>query len=302
MLKVAFIIYRSWGYRIFREILDYQKTRQDFKVSLLITTHKPEFKLNSSSRKKIQFFQVNPKEDLKIYEILKKNDIKIAFFYSWSNIIDKKIIKDFICLCLHPSMLPNYRGGTPIQHQLINGEINSGITVFKMNDVIDGGDIYQQTAMSLVGNISDIFNRMSELGSIITKNLIADYLNKELFFKPQKNLKNKPIFKRRKPEQSEIRLSQIKKMKYIELHNLVRGLMDPYPNVYIKFADRMLYIQEIAKYRCFLDNKKTILNDCKSISGIDLKGKKLFFKMKDGLALVVKHEIGSLSSKLRNQK
>ena len=81
-------------------------------------------------------------------------------------------------------MLPNYRGGTPIQHQLINGEINSGITVFKMNDVIDGGDIYQQTAMSLVGNVNDIFGRMAELGSIITKRLITNQLNGELFFKP----------------------------------------------------------------------------------------------------------------------
>ena len=296
MLKVAFIIYRSWGYRIFREILDYQKTRQDFKVSLLITTHKPEFKLNSSSRKKIQFFQINPEENLKIYEILKKNDIKIAFFYSWSNIIDKKIIKDFVCLCLHPSMLPNYRGGTPIQHQMINGEINSGITVFKMNDVIDGGDIYQQTAMSLVGNVNDIFGRMAELGSIITKRLITNQLNGELFFKPQKNLKNKPIFKRRKPEQGEIQLSQIKSLKYAELNNLIRGLLDPYPNVFIKFNDGVLYIQEVIKYKYFPKNKKIILNNYKSVAGINLKNKKPFFELKDGLALVAKYKIKSLNS------
>ena len=45
---------------------------------------------------------------------------------------------------LHPSPLPKFRGGSPIQNQIIRGEKISAVTIFKINKIIDGGDIYFQ--------------------------------------------------------------------------------------------------------------------------------------------------------------
>ena len=45
---------------------------------------------------------------------------------------------------LHPSPLPKYRGGSPIQNQIINGESKSAVTLFKINNKIDQGDIIYQ--------------------------------------------------------------------------------------------------------------------------------------------------------------
>ena len=45
---------------------------------------------------------------------------------------------------LHPSPLPKFRGGSPIQNQIIRGKKISAVTIFKINKIIDGGDIYFQ--------------------------------------------------------------------------------------------------------------------------------------------------------------
>ena len=71
-----------------------------------------------------------------------KNDI--IFFIGWSWIIDDHLIKSNKCICLHPSPLPKYRGGSPIQHQIINGESLSAVTFFEMTNELDAGDILYQ--------------------------------------------------------------------------------------------------------------------------------------------------------------
>ena len=70
---------------------------------------------------------------------------------------------------LHPSPLPKYRGGSPIQNQIINGEKNSAVTLFKMTRNLDDGDIYKQIPFSLKGSLDDIFNRIIKLGYWLLK-------------------------------------------------------------------------------------------------------------------------------------
>ena len=61
----------------------------------------------------------------------------------------EKIIKEYYSVMLHPSSLPKYRGGSPIQNQIINGEKISAVTLFKMNEKIDQGDIIFQKEIEL---------------------------------------------------------------------------------------------------------------------------------------------------------
>src|SRR5205814_2058318 len=151
--------------------------------------------------------------------------IDLAFFYSWSFIVPKSIYDNYICLCLHPSPLPRYRGGSPIQNQLIAGEKKSAVTIFKMSKLIDGGDIYKQIPISLAGDINNIFSRMIKAGTSITKNILTDANRKDLKFISQKNVDKYPIYKRRSPKQSIFTLSELENMRYESLYNLVRGLL-----------------------------------------------------------------------------
>lgn len=291
MLKVAFAIFRQWGYDIFKNIFQYQKIRKDFSINALITIPNRQFPIDQSIRKRIKTYTVNPNDTNKLQTLLSQNKIDIVFWYSWSWIVRKPILEDFISLCLHPSLLPKYRGGTPIQNQIMKGETESGVTIFRMTDRIDAGPIYQQQPMSLAGNVNDIFLQMVAIGTNMTKKLIQDAVNNKLTFTPQNNLDKYPPNKRRTPSQSEIKIKDLDLMTFEYLHNLVRGLLDPYPNAYITINNHQILIQDVEKYTVIRTNALVISYnkpiDFKSIK----KSKNVYLKVKDGYAKLVKFKV-----------
>jgi methionyl-tRNA formyltransferase len=288
MVKIAFVIYREWGYEIFKTIIAFQHQRKDFVLDTVILPPSAEFQISNSIKKQLHVYTVDPKNTAEIYELLKKHEIDIACFYSWSWIVRKPILTDFICLCLHPSPLPKYRGGTPIQHQIINGEEKSAVSIFKMAEGIDDGPLYNQTPISFMGDVHDIFNRMIDVGTIMTKQLLEDALTNKLSFTQQKNLDRYPAYKRRTPSQSEIEKIKLETMTYKELYNLVRGLLDPYPNAFITFGKQKIYILEVTKYNSLPANGM-VLNEINKL--VSPKRKKLFVQVKDGFAKILKYKI-----------
>jgi methionyl-tRNA formyltransferase len=172
--------------------------------------------------------------------LVKEYNPDFVLFYGWSWMIDKDIIGDYKCIMLHPSKLPKYRGGSPIQNQIINGEERSAVTLFIMNEKMDAGNIVFQESMSLSGSISDIFNRIEELGYKGT----MQFLNN-----PANGVKqieeDATYFNRRIEEQSEITFDELKGKSAKYIYNKIRMLQDPYPNPYIKTIDgKKIYIKE----------------------------------------------------------
>ena len=166
----------------------------------------------------------------------------IIFFIGWSWIVKKKIIDNFICICLHPSPLPKYRGGSPIQHQIINGEINSAVSLFIMNHKLDQGDILFQKKFSLNGNLDDIFRRISKIGSEGVISIILDKVKKPI----KQNESEATFFNRRNKSMSEITLADLQRHTAKEIYNKVRALQDPYPNAFLKCHDgTKLYLKQV---------------------------------------------------------
>ena len=153
-------------------------------------------------------------------------------FYGWSWVVDVNITSDYKCIMLHPSKLPKYRGGSPIQNQIIRGVKNSALTLFIMNEEIDSGNIVFQESMSLSGSIDNIFIKIEELGYIGT----MQFLNS-----PNSGVKqleeNATYYKRRTEQQSEITLKELNEKSAEYIFNKIRMLQDPYPNAYFKSKD-----------------------------------------------------------------
>ena len=133
---------------------------------------------------------------------------------------------------LHPSPLPKYRGGSPIQNQIINDEKISTVTLFIMDEGIDTGNIIAKKEFSLNGDISQIFNRISNVGFELTRQIL-----KEDYTVTFQDHEKATVYTRRKPEESEITINEIQNKSAIYLHNKIRMLQDPYPNAYIKTID-----------------------------------------------------------------
>ena len=91
---------------------------------------------------------------------VKKINPKFIFFPDWSWIVPQTIIENYKCVCFHESDLPKFRGGSPIQNQIIRGIKKTKTTAFFMNDKIDSGDILLKKSLSLQGTLDEIFQRM----------------------------------------------------------------------------------------------------------------------------------------------
>ena len=164
----------------------------------------------------------------------------LVLFYGWSWFVPDEILAAHTCLMLHPSPLPRYRGGSPIQNQIIAGETCSKVSIFVMTNELDAGDLVGQTDFSLVGTIDEIFNRIEEEGFKLTLRIFEDGMHPT-----EQNHSDATYFSRRTPDQSEITIEEITTCSAEYLYNKIRMLADPYPNAYILTSDgKKLFITD----------------------------------------------------------
>lgn len=88
--------------------------------------------------------------------------IDIVFVFRYGRLIPKKTLDllhedDCIVVGFHTSPLPEYRGGSPLQHQIIDGKITSEVCSFEMDDGCDTGSVYMRSPITLAGSIDDIW-------------------------------------------------------------------------------------------------------------------------------------------------
>lgn len=79
---------------------------------------------------------------------------------------------------IHASLLPKYRGASPIHYAILNGEKETGITIMKTDVGIDTGDIIYQEKTEIQKNekCGELFDRLSELGAKCIKRVLPDIL------------------------------------------------------------------------------------------------------------------------------
>lgn len=131
---------------------------------------------------------------------------------------------------LHASLLPRYRGAAPINHVLINGEEQTGVSTFLIDEQIDTGNILLQKSTSIGPgeNAGELHDRLMELGASLVLETVQGLeqgslkaRNQDHFMKPGEVLKAAP-----KIHKSDCRIDW--NNKGIEIFNLIRG-MSPYP-------------------------------------------------------------------------
>jgi len=168
------------------------------------------------------------------FKEIKKLNPKIIFFLHWSKKIPENIFMNFLCIQFHSSDLPKFRGGSPIQHQILNGLSKTKITAFKVSNKIDKGEICLKQNLSLHGNANEIFKRMEE---ICIKMIIKIIKLKKINFEKQK--KSLKIFKRRKPSESQINFKKMNNIKLI--YNFIRATdAKNYPYAFLKYENILI--------------------------------------------------------------
>lgn len=201
----------------------------------------------SLEKKYNNFIIVNKKDDLK-NTIEKYDKINKIFFFHWNYIVPSSIYNNYECINLHTGNLPEDRGGSPIQNQILLGKTISHVNALRMSDDgIDSGPIYCSKQLTLQGTIFDIFNTTTKIGI----DLIFKIIDENLKPKPQ-IFNNELIFKRNKD-------NTIDFTKSIEsIYDKIRMLdSDDYPTSYLNIGNYKLEFSR-AKF-----NGKEIVSDVK---------------------------------------
>lgn len=97
-------------------------------------------------------------------------------------------------LNIHPSLLPKYRGASPIESAILNGDKKIGVTIMKMDAEMDHGPILSQMEIPLSGTerASELEETLSRLGAELLIKIIPSYINGEIA--PQEQEHNKATF------------------------------------------------------------------------------------------------------------
>lgn len=88
---------------------------------------------------------------------------------------------------LHASLLPKYRGAAPINWAIINGDTETGVTTFFIDDKIDTGAIIDQARCSIETheNVGSLYVKLMELGGALTLKTVNDIASGEATTTPQ---------------------------------------------------------------------------------------------------------------------
>ncbi len=219
-MRVCFLAYRDWALRSIEEVT----SLCDVKVVDLIRSEE---------------------EYRKIVLSYPDGYVDCIVLVGWSWIIRDDTLQRFLCVGVHPSDLPQYRGGSPIQHQIIAGLEKTRISLMNISpDGVDVGDIWLKEEWKLTGQtMKDILDDLS----ISTVRLLQRFFQDFYSLAPKKqDLSKGTYYKRRSPEESRVTWERLAEMKLKDAYNLIRALEDPYPNLFVEDEKgNKLYFKEV---------------------------------------------------------
>ena len=98
---------------------------------------------------------------------------------AYGQILPKDILDIAPCINLHASLLPKYRGASPIQESLLNNDIYTGVTSMLMEEGLDSGDILglQYLKITATMEVSAAFDKLSQIAAKLTIATLDNFEN-----------------------------------------------------------------------------------------------------------------------------
>lgn len=176
--KILFMGTPDYATTIFKELIasEYEL------VGLFTQPDKPVGRKQLLTPPHIKQYCIDNKIDIPIFQPLKlrgNEEVKIQIenlnpdfiiVAAYGQILPKEILNIAPCINLHASLLPNYRGASPIQESLLNDDIYTGVTSMFMEEGLDSGDIlaFQYLKITPKMEVSEAFEKLSAIAAKLT--------------------------------------------------------------------------------------------------------------------------------------
>lgn len=182
---------------------------------------------------------------------LKELNPDIIVVAAFGQIIPQEILDlpKYGCINIHASLLPKYRGASPIQRAVIDGEKEAGVTIMKMGMGLDTGDMISQAKVTLRPDETggSLFDTLAQLGADLLVRTLPSIFDGSAVYEKQPEESPTPY--------ASMITKQMGRMDFTksaaELERLVRGL-NPWPSAYTSLNGKTLKV-----WKSFVSNEKT---------------------------------------------
>ncbi|MCK5580976.1 MAG: methionyl-tRNA formyltransferase [Candidatus Omnitrophica bacterium] len=189
--------------------------------------------------------EVSQPEDIKdnaFQDQLKSFDAGLFVVIAYGKILPAEVldIPNICAINVHGSLLPKYRGAAPVNWAIIHGDIETGVSVIKMNEKMDAGDILWQERIAI-----------EEEDTSATLRVKMARLSADALLRAIDSLEKGDCVMRVQDENQVSFAPKIMKdfghidwtQPAMDIHNLVRGLL-PYPAAYTYYNNKRLKVLE----------------------------------------------------------
>jgi methionyl-tRNA formyltransferase len=140
--------------------------------------------------KKINFYQTsNVNTDEELMKRIKSSEIDIVIVFAFSQFLSNDFLKlpKIGCFNIHTSLLPKYRGSSPIQYALLNGDKLTGVSLQKMVKKMDAGDIVKSLEVEVYDydDLSSLSSKLKSKSAELIHQFIDDLYHNNLTYSPQ---------------------------------------------------------------------------------------------------------------------
>jgi len=177
-------------------------------------------------------------------KLIQESNLDFIIVYGWRTLIDPKL-NEFLKLGIiaaHHSLLPKYRGFAPVQWAIINGDTETGVTLFQINaGEIDSGKIIAQQKIPI--QFEDYGWSVDDKATKCSINLYLDFFEnykKNTVSIREQDEKEATYTCKRIPEDGKINWHQTS----LQIYNLIRALAHPYPGAFCFYEDNCYFIMK----------------------------------------------------------
>ncbi|MGE4456051.1 MAG: methionyl-tRNA formyltransferase [Arcobacteraceae bacterium] len=185
MARIVFMGTPSYATKILEEILKYHRfeivalfTQPDKPVGRKQILTPPDIKQYCIDKTlAFPIYQPNKLRDSENVEIIKALKPDFIVVAAYGQILPKEILDIAPCINLHASLLPLYRGASPIQEALLNSDSYTGVTAMLMDIGLDSGDIlgYEYIKVSPDCDVIKLFDNLSLIASNLTITVLDNF-------------------------------------------------------------------------------------------------------------------------------
>jgi methionyl-tRNA formyltransferase len=184
---------------------------------------------------------------------------------------------------IHPSLLPKYRGASPMQATLLAGERETGVTLIQMVEKMDAGPIIAQEILAISSDetAGTLHDKLAHLGARLLRDVLACQLEHPLSFIPQDESKATYTYKI-KSEDAEIRANDSS----FAIERKIRAY-NPWPGVYLEIENPHIGAKRLKIFRSQIKKELPPLPSTSRYDPFHIIGGHLFFATGDRQPLLI---------------